>query len=88
MKFTNLKISRKCIFPIDNIAHVRWPKTFYHISVNFRNHGFCSVSKPRKPFFICRTGPTTTDYPNYVVIIKNVDVVQLVSFVFAYESRL
>ena len=29
----------ECIFPIDNIAHVRSRKSFYHISVNFRNPG-------------------------------------------------
>ena len=59
MKFTNFKISCECIFPIDNLAHVRWCKTYYHISVNFQNPGFCSVSKPRKPVFIFRPGPTT-----------------------------
>ena len=60
MKFTNFKISRESIFPIDNIAHVRSRKTFYHISVHFRNPGFRSVSKPRKPVLIFTTGPTTT----------------------------
>ena len=59
MKFTNFKISRKSIFPIENVAHVRSRKTFYHISVHFRNPGFRSVSKPRKPVFIFTTGPTT-----------------------------
>ena len=59
MKFTNLKVSRKCIFPIEDVAHVRLQKTFYHISVNFRNPGFRLVSKPQKPVFIFRTGPTT-----------------------------
>ena len=62
MKFINFKISRKCIFPIGNIAHVRSRKTFYHISAHFRNPGFRSVSKPRKPVFIFRTGPTTNIY--------------------------
>ena len=51
MKFTNLKISCECIFPIENIAHVRSLKTFCHISAHFRNPGFHSVSKPRKPVF-------------------------------------
>ena len=60
MKFTNLKISRECIFPIENIAHVRSRKTFYQISVNFRNPRFRSVSNPRKPVFGFRTSPTTT----------------------------
>ena len=50
MKFTNLKISHECIFPIDNVAQLRSRKTFYNISVNFRNPGFRSVSKPRKKF--------------------------------------
>ena len=62
MKFTNFKISRESIFPIDNVAHVRSRKTFYYISVHFRNPGFCSVSKLRKPFFIFTTGPTTTGF--------------------------
>ena len=62
MKFTNLKISCECIFPIDNVAHVRSRKTFQKISVNFQNLGFFSVSKPRKPVFIFRTGPTITIY--------------------------
>ena len=52
MKFTNFKISRECIFPIDNVAHVCSRKTFYHISINFQNPGFRSVSKARKPVFI------------------------------------
>ena len=56
MKFTNFKISRECIFPIEDVAHVRLRKTFYHISAHFRNPGFRSVSKPR------RTGPTTNLY--------------------------
>ena len=60
MKFTNFKISRESIFPIENIALVRSRKTFYHISVHFRNPGFRSVSKPRKPVFIFTTGPTTS----------------------------
>ena len=60
MKFTNFKISRESIFPIENITHVRSCKTFYHISVHFRYPGFRSVSKPRKPVLIFRTGPTTT----------------------------
>ena len=64
MKFTNFKISRECIFqyifPIDDVAHVRSRKTFYHISAHFRNTGFRSVSKPRRPVFIFRTGPTTS----------------------------
>ena len=55
-----LQISRESIFPIENVAHVPSRKTFYHISVNFRNPGFCLVSDPRKPVFIFRTGPTTT----------------------------
>ena len=59
MKFTNFKISRESIFPIENVAHVRSRKTFYHISVHFRNPRFRSVSKPRKPVFIFITGPTT-----------------------------
>ena len=59
MKFTNFKISRESIFPLDNIAHVRARKIFYHISAHFRNPAFRSVSKPRKPGFIFRTGPTT-----------------------------
>ena len=54
-----LQISHECIFPIDNVAHVRSRKTFYYISVNFRNPGFRLVSKPQKPVFIFRTGPTT-----------------------------
>ena len=61
MKFTNFKISRECIFPIDDVAHVRSRKTFYHISAHFRNTGFRSVSKPQRPVFIFRTGPTTTN---------------------------
>ena len=48
------------MFPIGNIAHVRSRKIFYHISAHFRNPGFCSVSKPRKPVLIFRTGPTTS----------------------------
>ena len=52
MKFTNFKISHECIFPIENTAHVHWHETFYQISVNFRNPGFHSVSKPQKPVFI------------------------------------
>ena len=59
MKFTNLKISRECIFPIDNVAHVRLRKTFYHISVNFRNPGFRLVSNPQKLVFLFKPGPTT-----------------------------
>ena len=59
MKFTNFKISRESIFPIENVAHVRSCKTFYHISVHFRNPGFRSISKLRKPVFIFSTGPTT-----------------------------
>ena len=59
MNFTNFKISRESIFLIHNMAHVRSRKTFYHISVNFRCPGFRSVSKPRKPVFTFRTGPTT-----------------------------
>ena len=59
MKFTNFKISRECIFPIEDVAHVRLRKTFYHIPAHFRNPGFRSVSKPRKPVFIFRTGSTT-----------------------------
>ena len=62
MKFTNFKISRESIFPIENVAHVRLRKTFYYISVtvHFRNSGFRSVSKPRKLVFIFTTGPTTS----------------------------
>ena len=66
MKFTNFKISRESIFPQENIAHVRSRKFFYHISAHFRNPGFHSVSKPRKPVFTFRTGPTTNrklDHP-------------------------
>ena len=59
MKFTNLKISREYIFPIDNVAHVRSRKTFYHICKLSKSR-ICSVSKPRKPVFLFRTGPTTT----------------------------
>ena len=59
MNFTNFKISREYIFPLDNVAHVRSRETFYNISVNFRNPGFRLVSKPRKPAFISKTGPTT-----------------------------
>ena len=55
-----LQISRECIFPIENVAHIRSHKTFYHISVNFRNPRFRSVSKPRKRVFIFRTGLTTS----------------------------
>ena len=55
-------ISRMHISYIENITHVRSRTTFYHISVNFRNPGFRSVSKPRKPVFIFRTGPTTSNY--------------------------
>ena len=62
MKFTDFKISHESICPIENIAHVRSRKTFYHISVHFRNPGFRSVSMPRKPFFIFTTGPTTNFY--------------------------
>ena len=62
MKFTNFKKSRESIFPIENAAHVYSRKTFYYISVHFRNPGFCSVSKPRKPVFIFTTGPTTTNW--------------------------
>ena len=62
MKFTNFKISRESIFPIENITHVRSCKTFYHISVHFRYRGFRSVSKPRKPVLIFRTGPTTKNW--------------------------
>ena len=39
MKFTNFKYLANA-FPIENAAHVRSRKTFYHISVNFRNPGF------------------------------------------------
>ena len=65
MKFTNFKISHEYIFPVENVAHVRSRKTFYHISVNFRNPRFCSVSKPRKPVFIFRTSPTTMTTPSF-----------------------
>ena len=51
--------SCECIFPIENVVYLGLSKTFYHISVNFRNPGFCLVSKPRKLVFIFRTGPTT-----------------------------
>ena len=61
MKFTNFKKSRKCIFPIADVTHVRSRKTFYHVSAHFRNPGFRSVSKPRKPVFIFRIGPTTNN---------------------------
>ena len=54
-----LQISRECIFPIENVAHVRLRKTFYHISANFRNPGLRSVTKSQKPVSIFRTGPTT-----------------------------
>ena len=60
MKFTNFKISRESMFPIGNIAHVCSGKIFYQISAHFRNPGFRSVSKPRKPVLIFRTGLTTT----------------------------
>ena len=56
MKFTNLKISRECIFSIENVARVK----LFIKSVHFQNSRFCSVSKPRKPVFLFRTGPTTT----------------------------
>ena len=52
MKFTDLKISRECIFLIENVAHVCSHLTFYHISGNFRNPGFRSVSKPQKQFLL------------------------------------
>ena len=60
MKFIKFKISRECIFSLENTAHVRLRKIFYHISAHFRNPGFCSVLKSRKPVFIFRTGPTAT----------------------------
>ena len=60
MKFTNFKISRESIFPIEDAARVRSRKTFYHISVHFQNPGFRSVAKPQKPLFIFTTGPTTS----------------------------
>ena len=44
-----LQISCEFIFPIENVAHVRSHKTFYHYSVSFRNPGFCLVPKPQKP---------------------------------------
>ena len=59
MKFTNFKISRGSISPLENIAHVSSRKIFYHMSAHFRNPGFRSVSKPQKPVFTFRTGPTT-----------------------------
>ena len=59
MKVTNFKISRESIFPIENVAHVRSRKTFYHKSLHFQNPGFRSVSKLRKPVFIFSAGPTT-----------------------------
>ena len=62
MKFIKFKISRECIFPLDNTAHVCLCKFFYHISAHFRNPGFCSVSKARKPVFNFRTSPTTMVY--------------------------
>ena len=71
MKFTNFKISRKSIFPIENVAHVRSRETFYHISLHFRNPGFCLVSKLLKPVFIFSAGPTTSLF-TVNVIIKNV----------------
>ena len=71
MKFTNFKISPESIFPIEDAAHVPSHKTFYHISVHFRNHGFRSVSKPRKPVFIFTTGPTTKFY--HVIADPKVD---------------
>ena len=49
------------MFPIGNIPHVRSHKIFYHISAHFRNPGFRSVSKPRKPVLIFRTGPTAIE---------------------------
>ena len=57
--FTNFKISCESILPL---AHVRSRKIFYHISAHFQNTGFRSVSKPRRPVFIFRTGPTTNIY--------------------------
>ena len=45
---TKLKISRECMFPIVNIAHVRLRKTFYHISVNFPD--FVRFQSPENRF--------------------------------------
>ena len=65
MKFTNFKISRESIIPIEDAVHVRSRKTFYHISVHFRNPGFRLVSKPQKLVFIFTTGPTTNEFKAY-----------------------
>ena len=64
MKFTNLKLSRECIFPTDNVAHVRSRKTFYHISVNFRNPGF------RFGFKAPKTGFYYQKYVVQVVLVQ------------------
>ena len=66
-----LQISRECIFPIENVAHVRSRKTFYHISVNFRNPLFCSVSKPTKPVFIFRTGLSLHNVDRYINSVRD-----------------
>ena len=88
MKFTNFKISRECIFPIDDIAHVRSRKTFYHISAHFQNPGFRSVSKPRKPIFIFRTGPTTLININYSSSIISLPFGKLTSWLgFMFTDR-
>ena len=62
MKFTNFKISRESIFPIENVAHVRSRvKLFIIYLYTFEIPDFVrfQFSKPRKPVFIFITGPTT-----------------------------
>ena len=71
MKFTNLKISCECIFPFGNTAHVHLCKTFYHISVNFQNPGFSSVSNHLKTGFYLPPSSLAGDY-----ILQHVCVMQ------------
>ena len=81
MKFTNFKISRVSIFAIDNVAHVRSRKTFYHISLHFRNPGFRLVSKLRKLVFIFSAGPTTTlKYFICILFLKHQNIILLVNY--------
>ena len=59
--------------------------TFYHISAHFRNTGFRSVSKPRRPVFIFRTGPTTTPYgSNWGHKIADFEFLPYISFIVAF----
>ena len=50
MKFTNFKISRECIFPIENVAHVRSRKTFIISLLTFEIPDFIRFQSPENRF--------------------------------------